>query len=105
VVPGTCTPPTSFTMVMRDSAFDPLQRSTASVSARRARGSSHGFFSWCGTTHNAQSQGLSLTVMREPSAPTSASRALGLNARNSISARSPRTAAMRAAVFGTKIAR
>ena len=105
VVPGTWTPPTSFTMVIFDSAFDPFQRSTARVRARRTRGSSQGFFSWCGTTQSAQSHGLSLTVIFEPSAPTRTSRAVGLNARNSMSARSPRTAAMRAAVLGMKIAR
>jgi hypothetical protein len=44
-------------------------------------------------------------MILEPRALTSTSRADGLNARNSISARSPRTAAMRAAVLGMKIAR
>src|SRR5437899_2298738 len=45
-VPGITSAPTVFTTAMRDSAREPSQRSTASVSARRTRGSLNGLRSW-----------------------------------------------------------
>src|SRR6266702_6744234 len=54
---GRMSPPTSFTMVVLERASPPPQRSTASVSARRTRGSSKGFLVEFGTTSFTQIHG------------------------------------------------
>ena len=90
-VPGTCTPPTSFTIVIRDNACAPWYRSSASVSARRARLSSHGFFSWLVVTSRMQSHGLSCTTTFLPSELTMLSRSGGETPRNWTCARSARS--------------
>jgi hypothetical protein len=90
---------------MRESAFEPLQRSRASESARRTRLSWKGFFSWFMASWIEQFQGLSCTVILLPSAATSASRSAGVKLRNWIMARSPRMAATCAEALGTNVAR
>ena len=77
---GNTMPPTVRTLAIFDNAGAPCQRSIASVSARRTRGSSNGFFLWFGVTRLPQFQSLSCTVILSPSALTSSSRADGREA-------------------------
>ena len=90
---------------MRESALEPAQRSRASVSARRTRLSSNGFFFWFIATWIEQFHGLSCTVILLPSACTSCRAAAGVKPRNWIIARSPRMAATWAPASWMKIAR
>jgi len=55
---GNTMPPTVRTLAIFDNAGAPRQRSMASVSARRTRGSSNGFFLWLGVTRLPQFQSL-----------------------------------------------
>ena len=104
-VPGTWMPATSFTTAMRERAFEPDQRSSARVRARRTRRSSKGLFCWFRATWIEQFHGLSWTVSLLPSAATRESRCCGLKPRNWIMARSPRMAETCAAASGMKMAR
>ena len=104
-VPGTCTPATSRTIVICDSALDISYRSIASVSARRTRLSSKGFLSWLSAIQLVQSHELSWKRTRSPRAFWSCSFSPGVMVRNWVTARSPRMAAICAAEDFTKVAR
>ena len=90
-------PATSFTIAMRESTREPSQRSIASVSARRTRLSSNGFFSWLNASTAWQFHGLSWIVTLGPSAWARVSRSPGVKPRNWMCARSLRIAATWAA--------
>jgi hypothetical protein len=75
----------------------------ASASARRTRTSSNGFFLWLGVRMLPQFQSLSCTTIEEPASLTSWSRADGGRPRNSIAARSARSASTRTDCFSAKM--
>ena len=67
----------------RGSTSAAFQRSIASESARRTRGSSNGFFCVLNVTSSTLSHGLSCTVILSPSAATSRSRSAVVTLRKS----------------------